>query len=98
MWGRRCEIFANSPFLNLIEKSFSVFKLKLREVLQKDAIINRIVDIPVEISAAEQRLQILQSEGTKILEDMETISCAKVTKTCGHIMTNDLHASVFHTN
>ena len=76
-----------SPFLNPIENCFSLFKVKLREVLREEAVISQIVNVPIGISVAEHRLQVLQSEAVKILEDMETISGAKVTNMCNHVMT-----------
>ena len=85
-----------SPFLNPVENCFSVFKLKLREVLREEIVVDRIADVPVGISAAEHRLQVLHCESTKILEDMETISGAK--KSYHYVWPcNDIHASLFHT-
>ena len=76
-----------SPFLNPIENCFSVFKLKLREVLREEVTVNRLLDMPVGISVAEHRLEVLHSEAAMILEDMETVSGAKVANMCGHVMT-----------
>lgn len=76
-----------SPFLNPIENCFSTFKLKLREVLREESVTAQIMNVPVGLSAAEHRLQVLQIEAAKILEDMETISGATVSNMCRHLMT-----------
>ena len=65
---------AYSSFLNPIENAFSVFKLKVRELLREDNIINTINNVPNHLSNAEHRIRVLLQVSHSVIEDQETIS------------------------
>ena len=60
---------AYSPFLNPIENCFSVFKLKLREVLCEDQVMNRISAVPAGVSVTEHRIRVLHDLASNVLDD-----------------------------
>ena len=78
---------AYSPFLNPIENCFSVFKLKLREVLREDQVMNRISAVPAGVSVTEHRIRVLHDLAANVLDDQSTISGLKVANMTSHVMT-----------
>ena len=78
---------AYSPFLNPIENCFSVLKLKIREELRTDEIVQQLTTIPPNLSRAEHRIRVLNNLSTRILDDQDTINGQKVTNMAAHIMT-----------
>ena len=54
-----------SPFLNPIENCFSVFQLKVKEMLRQPAVVERIGAVPAGISVLEHRMSVLGECQTK---------------------------------
>ena len=78
---------AYSLFHNPIEKCFSIFKMKIREILLKDDTVQRQVAVLPAVAVATLRLEVLRDISSTIFFDQSTISGEKVPNMKNHVMT-----------